>query len=87
MKNKFIFFLTSILIGVCLSNTNHLVFSRVTISPTEAEFVSIYNPTNDNINLSDYYITDSDLYYNLPTNENYWNDNQGQTLQDFLASV
>ena len=85
MKNKFIFFLTSILIGVCLSNTNHLVFSRVTISPTEAEFVSIYNPTNDNINLSDYYITDSDLYYNLPTNENYWNDNQGQTLQDFLA--
>tara|TARA_A100001011_G_C14299583_1_gene840110 strand:- start:89 stop:1774 length:1686 start_codon:yes stop_codon:yes gene_type:complete len=85
LKNKFIFFLTSILIGVCLSNTNHLVFSRVTISPTEAEFVSIYNPTNDNINLSDYYITDSDLYYNLPTNENYWNDNQGQTLQDFLA--
>ena len=46
------------------SNTNHLVFSRVTIAPTEAEFVSIYNPTND-IFLSDYYITDSDLYYNL----------------------
>ena len=85
MKNKFIFFLTSILIGVCLPNTNHLVFSRITIAPTEAEFVSIYNPTNDTINLSDYYITDSDLYYNLPSGENFWNENQGQTLQDFLA--
>ena len=85
MKNKFIFFLTSILIGVCLPNTNHLVFSRVTIAPTEAEFVSIYNPTNDTIPLSDYYITDSDLYYNLPSGENFWNENQGQTLQDFLA--
>ena len=85
MKNKFIFFLTSILIGVCLPNTNHLVFSRITIAPTEAEFVSIYNPTNDTIPLSDYYITDSDLYYNLPSGENFWNENQGQTLQDFLA--
>ena len=85
MKNKFIFFLTSILIGVCLPNTNHLVFSRITIAPTEAEFVSIYNPTNDTIPLSDYYITDSDLYYNLPLGENFWNENQGQTLQDFLA--
>ena len=75
MKNKFIFFLTSLLIGVCFSNTNHLVFSRVTISPTEAEFVSIYNPTNDSINLSDYYITDSDLYYNLPTTKEETNYN------------
>ena len=89
MKNKFIFFLTSILIGVCLPNTNHLVFSRVTIAPTEAEFVSIYNPTNDTIPLSDYYITDSNidenLYYNLPTGENFWSSNPGQTPFDSIS--
>ena len=89
MKNKFIFFLTSILIGVCFSNTNHLVFSRISITPTESEFVSIYNPTNDEINLSNYYITDSNidenLYYNLPSGANFWSSDQGQTAFDFLA--
>ena len=89
MKFFFNFLLSSILIGLCFSSTNHLVFSRITIAPTEAEFVSIYNPTDEPVDLSDYYITDSNieenLYYNLPTGENFWSSNSGQTLFDFLA--
>ena len=56
-----------VLVGLIYTNTDHLVFNRITIEPTEAEFISIYNPTSDSIDLSDYYITDSNNYYNLRT--------------------
>ena len=72
-----------------LIGADHLVFSRVTITPTNAEFVSILNPTNNPINLSNYYITDSviddNLYYNLPTGDNYWSESISSTTFDFMA--
>ena len=45
--------------GLLIPNADHLVFSRITINPTEAEFISIYNPRNESIDLSDYYVTDA----------------------------
>ena len=89
MKNTFFALISLLLIGVCFSSSDHLVFSRISITPTEAEFVSIYNPTESSVDLSNYYITDSNidenLYYNLPSGENYWSSDVGQTTSDFLA--
>ena len=69
--------------------SNHLLFNRITITPTNAEFVSIYNPTSSDIDLSNYYITDSvideNLYYNLPTGANFWGESIGSTTTDFIA--
>ena len=58
--------------GPVFAGAEHLVFNRVTTSPRAAEFVSIYNPTSEPIDLSDYYITDSNNYYNLATDNNFW---------------
>ena len=51
---KFIFTLS-----ILTANADHLVFSRITIQPTEAEFISIYNPTSEAVDLADYYISDA----------------------------
>ena len=63
------------------SSTNHLVFSRVTIRPNQAELISIYNPTPNPIDLSDYYITDSNLYYNIPSGTGFWSE----SIFDFIV--
>ena len=62
-----------IVLGLSFSSSDHLIFNRITIIPDNAEFVSIYNPTEQTINLSDYYITDNPSsidYYNLPEDTN-----------------
>ena len=51
------FFIASIFFGVVLGNqADHLLLNRITISPTQAEMVSIFNPTTNIINLSNYYL-------------------------------
>ena len=67
--------------GLVYAGADHLVFNRITISPTDAEFISIYNPTSEPIDLSDYYITDSNTYYNLPSGSDFWSG----SLFDFIA--
>ena len=50
-----------IVLGFCFSDANHLIFNRITLKPTNAEFVSIYNSVdNQEIDLSNYYINISD---------------------------
>ena len=46
---------------------NHIIFTQITIAPDEAEVIAIYNPTDDPINLSNYYLSDVPSYYELPT--------------------
>ena len=76
-------FIVTILFG----DADHLVFNRITIIPTEAELISIYNPTSSPVDLSDYYITDAtkssteDYYYNIASGDNYWSNN----FSDFIA--
>ncbi|MFZ0390677.1 MAG: carboxypeptidase regulatory-like domain-containing protein, partial [Calditrichia bacterium] len=45
-----------------------LLITEIVVTPTGGEFVEIYNPTADSVNLSDYYISDathqgSNIYY------------------------
>jgi len=78
-----IFLLTlSTAFSVLLAESNHIIFSKIVITPDNAEMVAIHNPTGNAINLSNYYLSDaeyefaltnnSDHYYNLPTDDNYW---------------
>jgi len=59
-------------------NANHVIFNKITILPNEAEMVSIFNPTESAIDLSDYYISDAEYnlinknYYNLPSGNDFW---------------
>ena len=46
---------------------NHLLLSRIVIAPDNAESISIINPTDEAINLSDYYICDDNEYYQIQT--------------------
>jgi len=56
---------------------DHLIFSKITITPNQAEMVAIYNPTSSTIDLSNYYLSDAEYspanihYYNLPSGTDY----------------
>ena len=38
----------------------HLIFNRICITPDESEMIEIYNPLNESVDLSNYYLSDSD---------------------------
>ncbi|HEX7881042.1 MAG TPA: PKD domain-containing protein [Candidatus Eisenbacteria bacterium] len=50
------------------SSATKLLIEGVCVLGTDQEYVSIYNPTNAAVNLSNYYLTDA-----LFTNQGYWN--------------
>lgn len=94
---KYIYYLSlSIgLINSILANTaDHLIFSKICIAPNEAQFVEIYNPTENSINLNEpgdgaYYLTDgtnsnsSKYYYNITTGDNYWSESASDFFIQF----
>ncbi len=41
------------------AGTQKLLISEIVVTPTNGEFIEIYNPNTDPVNLSDYYITDA----------------------------
>lgn len=59
---------------------DHLLFTEFAVTPTDAEFVEIFNPTAQAVDLTDYYITDYVLASN-PLN-NYWRMVDGGLLPD-----
>jgi hypothetical protein len=44
---------------------NHVLISEVAVTPDGAEFVEIWNPTADEVDLSDYYICDNSIYFDI----------------------
>ena len=58
-----------ILLPICIyaQDADHILLTRVVTQPDAAESISIYNPKNSPINLSDYYICDDKLYYKIQT--------------------
>ena len=44
-------------------NADHLIFNRICTIPDHAEMIEIYNPLDSEIDLSNYYLSDSDKYY------------------------
>jgi len=70
---KILILFTTILIG----QADHIIFTEVVLTPSDGEYVRISNPTDEAIDLSNYYLTDATdassnrFYYNLPTGENF----------------
>ena len=71
--------LTLLTFSLLLSEeADHVIFNKITIRPNDAEMVSIHNPTESIIDLSNYYISDAEYsptnshYYNLPTGNDFW---------------
>jgi DNA/RNA endonuclease YhcR with UshA esterase domain len=73
---------TIVLVGALFvwgySQVDHLLISEISLQPNEAEYLKIWNPTNNPIDLTNYYLTDATdtvnqkFYYNLPSGQNYW---------------
>ena len=66
-----------LLSGLVFGQADHLVFSEVVLTPSDGEYVEITNPTANDIDMSDYYLTDAtdgsgNAYYNLPSGSGYW---------------
>ena len=54
-----------IVLSVVLSgDADHLIFNRICVNPNEGELIEIYNPTDEIIDLSNYYLSDQNDYYN-----------------------
>jgi hypothetical protein len=70
----------------------HLMLSEICVTPTNGEFIEIYNPTARPIDLSDVYLSDAEdwkstpeqHYWNLPTGRNYGLDGP-QRSSDFVV--
>ena len=45
--------------GLVFGQADHLVFSEVVLTPSDGEYVEITNPTANDIDMSDYYLTDA----------------------------
>ena len=71
-----------LLLLAALFSTEHLQFSRVVVKPDKAELISIFNPTDGSISLSEYYISDNPNYYKMQTENDL---SPGHFINDFLA--
>jgi hypothetical protein len=45
---------------------SHLLLSEVALTPSDGEFVELYNPTGGTISLGNYYLADNNSYASLP---------------------
>ncbi len=59
--------LLSLFIPSLLSAQDHLLISEVTMAPSAGEFIEIYNPTANVIDLSNYYLSDNMGYATVPS--------------------
>lgn len=66
---------------------DHLFMTELVLFPNKAEYVTLTNPTDQTIQLGDYYLTDATdtangkFYYNLPSETDFWSG----TSSDFVA--
>ena len=65
-----------------MADIDHLVFSRITIKPDNAELISIKNPTSETVTLDNYYISDNPDYYKIQTESDL---SPGNPINDFLV--
>ena len=61
---------------------DHVLISEVAILAGDAEFIEIWNPTSDTVDLSDYFISDNSAYYTIANGP--WNPDQTAGT-DFVA--
>jgi cysteine-rich repeat protein len=51
--------------NTCQDDAPHLLISELVVTPTEGEFVELYNPTSAAIALDDIYLSDFNTYYTV----------------------
>ena len=70
---------------------DHIIFSEIVLTPSDGEYVEITNPTEGDIDLSDYYLTDATddasgkFYYKLPSGTDYWSGSGSDFICRFPA--
>lgn len=75
------------MMSAVFGSADHLLISEIVLQPSTSEYFVIYNPTDNAIDLTDYYITDATdpanqyYYYKLPTATNY----RSTSSTDFTA--
>lgn len=73
MKKLLLVFLSFVVSYGVLQAQDHLLITEFVVTPTEGEFIEIYNPTDNVVDLSNYYITDATFasgatfYYKIVT--------------------
>ncbi len=61
-KSIWILLFSGIFLGTSLFSQDHLLITEFVVDPTEGEFIEIYNPSPDSVDLSNYYLTDAVSY-------------------------
>ena len=86
----YVFFRSLFLVStVTFGQADHVVFSEIVLTPSDGEYVEITNPTANDIDMSDYYLTDgtdtgSDkAYYKLPAGADYWSESNSDFICRF----
>jgi hypothetical protein len=88
-KNIYVLFRSLFLVSaVAFGQADHIVFSEVVLTPSDGEYVEITNPTANDIDMSDYYLTDAtdgsgNAYYNLPSGTGYWSGSSSDFICRF----
>ncbi|MFA4840066.1 MAG: lamin tail domain-containing protein [Candidatus Neomarinimicrobiota bacterium] len=78
--------------ALLLASADHILISEIVLQPSSsstshAEYVKLYNPTDNPVDLTNYYLTDASdtanhkYYYRLPDSANFWSGGGS----DFIA--
>ena len=86
----YIFFRGLFLVSaVAFGQADHIVFSEIVLTPSEGEYVEITNPTANDIDMSDYYLTDATdtglekVYHKIATGADYWSGSSSDFICRF----
>jgi hypothetical protein len=63
---------------------DHLLITELAVTPTDGEFVEIFNPTPDTLSLANYYLSDFVLKFEgeIDNINNYWHVTDGRLIPD-----
>ena len=74
---------------VVFGQADHIVFSEIVLTPSDGEYVEITNPTDNDIDMSDYYLTDATdtglgkVYHKIATGADYWSGSSSDFICRF----
>ena len=75
--------------AVAFGQADHIVFSEIVLTPSDGEYVEITNPTANDIDMSDYYLTDATdtglgkVYHKIATGVDYWSGSSSDFICRF----
>ncbi|MBD67399.1 MAG: hypothetical protein CMG43_01220, partial [Candidatus Marinimicrobia bacterium] len=77
---------------VAFGQADHIVFSEIVLTPSDGEYVEITNPTANDIDMSDYYLTDATdtglekVYHKIATGADYWSGSSSDFICRFPSN-